>query len=286
VPVQAVRCSPEAARAVLRDRAASRRFGIEERHMNSVSVPGTAGAMVHAVSATRGRHFFVVLAVLMALIVFVGFAPTFYLRALFGAPALSSLLVLHGIVFSAWLGLLIAQTLLIRAAQIRIHRVLGIAGALLAIAMVLLGAKVAFVGAAQGTLGARSGVPPLEFLIVPLGQVVLFAALMAGAIALRRRPAAHKRLVIVATIQLVAPAAVRAADVLFHIATPLSGLVVLGMLLAACIGFDLVTRGRVHPVLAVVGPLTLLSFPLRIAFSHTAAWHAAAQWLVHGGAGT
>ena len=77
----------------------------------------------------------------------------------------------------------------------------------------------------------------------------------------------------------------RAADVVFHVATPLSGLVVLGVLLAACIGNDLLTRGRVHPVFAIVGPLTLLSFPLRIAFSHTAGWYAAAQWLVSAGAG-
>ena len=254
--------------------------------MSSVPVASTPRGIVCADSATfAGRHFFIGLAVLLALIVFIGFAPTFYLRALFGAPELSSLLVLHGIVFSMWIVLLIAQTLLIRAAQVRVHRALGVAGALLAVAMVLLGAKVALVAAAQGTIGARFNAPPLEFLIVPLGQVVLFAALIAVAIALRRRPAVHKRLMILATIQLIAPAAVRAADVVFHVATPLSGLVVLGVLLAACIGHDLLTRGRVHPVFAIVGPVTLLSFPLRIAFSHTAAWHAAAQWLVHVGAG-
>ena len=254
--------------------------------MNSVPATSTARGVIHAERATfAGRHFFIGLAALLALIVFVGFAPTFYLRPILGGAELSSLLTLHGLVFSAWIVLLVAQTLLIRAARVRVHRGLGVAGALLAVAMVLLGAKVAFVAAAQGTIGARFNAPPLEFLIVPLGQVVLFAALIAAAIALRRRPAAHKRLVILATIQLIAPAAVRAADVVFHVATPLSGLVVLGVLLAACIGNDFLTRGRVHPVFAIVGPLTLLSFPLRIAFSHTAGWHAAAQWLVSAGAG-
>jgi hypothetical protein len=33
-------------------------------------------------------------------------------------------------------------------------------------------------------------------------------------------------------------------------------------------------------VFGIVGPMTVLSFPARIAFSHTAAWHAAAAWLV------
>jgi hypothetical protein len=254
--------------------------------MNSVDIASTRAGIAQRANATRGgRYFFLALAALLALIVFVGFAPTFYLREVFSAPELPALLVVHGILFSAWIVLLLTQTLLIRGAQVHVHRVLGIAGALLAILMVLLGAKVALEAAAQGTLGARFHVPPLEFLIVPLGQIIIFGALTAGAIALRRRPAAHKRLVILATINLIAPAIVRAADVLLHTATPLSALVMIGVLLAACIGFDVFTRGRVHPVFAIVGPLTLLSFPLRIAFSHTAAWLAAAEWLTRVGAG-
>jgi hypothetical protein len=237
-------------------------------------------SVVDPVGERAGRWFFLVMFAIAALIVFVGFAPTFYLGPLFAAPALSTLLVVHGIASSAWIALLLTQTLLIRSARISTHRTLGVVGALLAAAMVALGASVAVQGAAQGTLGARFHEPPLEFLIIPLGQILIFGALVAAAIALRRRPAAHKRLMVIATINLIAPAAVRAADNLFHIATPASALAVVIAGVAACIVYDIRTRGRVHPVSGIIGPLTLLSFPLRLAFSHTEAWQSAAAWLV------
>lgn len=237
-------------------------------------------SVVDPAGVRAGRWFFLVIFAIAALIVFVGFAPTFYLGALYRAPALSKLLVAHGIASSVWIVLLLAQTVLIRTARISLHRTLGVLGALLATAMVALGASVAVQAAAQGTLGARFHQPPQEFLIIPLGQILIFGALVAAAIALRHRPAAHKRLMVIATINLIAPAVVRAADSLFHIANPASALSVVIAGVTACIIYDIRTRGRVHPVSGIVGPLTLLSFPLRLAFSHSDAWHSTAGWLV------
>jgi len=234
---------------------------------------------VDPAGARAGRYFFLVMFALAALIVFVGFAPTFYLRSVFAGPALSPLMLVHGIVFSAWIVLILAQTLLIRSARWRTHRTLGVVGAGIAAAMVALGVSVALQAAAQGTLGVRFHQEPLEFLVIPLGQILIFGGLVAAAIALRRRPATHKRLMVIATLNLIAPAVVRAADKLFHIANPAVALVVLGAGVTTCILYDIRTRGRVHPVFGVVGPLTLLSFPLRLALSHTAAWHATAEWL-------
>lgn len=237
-------------------------------------------SVVDPVGVRAGRWFFLVMFAIAALIVFVGFAPTFYLGALYQAPPLSKLLVAHGIASSVWIALLLAQTVLIRTARISLHRALGVLGALLATAMIALGADVALQAAAQGTLGARFHQPPLEFLIIPLGQILIFGALVAAAIALRHRPAAHKRLMVIATINLIAPAVVRAADNLFHIASPASALTVVIAGVTACIVYDIRTRGRVHPVSGIVGPITLLSFPLRLAFSHTDAWHSTSEWLV------
>lgn len=238
-------------------------------------------SVVDPVGANARRSFFIVLSACSALVVFVGFAPTFYLRSLAAAPPpLSALLVAHGVASSVWIALLLAQTWLIRNRQVRWHRTLGMFGALLAAVMVALGVSVALQAAAQGTLGVHFHQQPLEFLVVPLGQILIFGALVAAAIALRRRPEAHKRLMVIATLNLIAPAAVRAANTLFDVANPKSALVVLVIGVAACIVYDIRTRGRVHPVFGVAGPLTLLSFPLRLAVSHTAAWHAAAEWLV------
>lgn len=238
-------------------------------------------SVVDPVGAPARRSFFIAMSACAAVVAFAGFAPTFYLRGLgAAAPPLSTLLVAHGLASSAWIALLLVQSLLIRNGQVGWHRTLGVGGALLAAVMVALGVSVALQAAAQGTLGLRFHQQPLEFLIVPLGQILIFGALVAAAIAVRRRPDAHRRLMVIATINLIAPAAARAADNLFHVANPKLALVVTVAGVAACIVHDIRTRRRIHPVFGVVGPMTLLSFPLRIAFSHTAAWHAAAVWLV------
>jgi hypothetical protein len=63
------------------------------------------------------------------LVVFVGFAPSFYLRGYFQSPPLPTLWVMHGVAFSTWMVLVLTQSLLVRAGQVQVHRRLGIAGA-------------------------------------------------------------------------------------------------------------------------------------------------------------
>ncbi len=237
---------------------------------------------MNAVVSTSGRHFYIGVIAFAALVVFVGFAPSFYLRGFFHEPAISSLLVAHGTVASAWIVLLLTQSLLVRTGNADVHRRLGMFGAVLAAVMVVLGVWTALVAAANGTIGNHVHAPPLEFLIVPLGQILIFGVLTGVAIALRRRPEVHRRLMIVATIHLTAPAVVRAAQAMFGVASPLPALAVVIALVIVCIVHDAITRGRVHPVFAVVAPMTILSFPARIAFSHTATWHSIAGWLVQG----
>lgn len=251
--------------------------------MSSVETSTLPAAMRSRARGTALQsYFFLGIIALAALIVFAGFAPTFYLRGIFHGPALSPLVELHGVVFSSWIGLLLTQSLLIRTGNVRLHRRLGIAGALLAVAMVVIGVWTALVAAAHGTIGSLVHAPALEFLIVPLGQVLIFGALTTAAILLRRHPDAHRRFMIVATIHLIPPALMRAAVNLLHTSSPVAALIVVAVLVGACIAYDAITRGRVHPVFAVVAPLTVLSFPLRIVASHTPAWHAIAAWLVRG----
>jgi hypothetical protein len=248
--------------------------------MNATNIDATS--VIVNRRARAAPYFYAGVIAVAAVIVFVGFAPTFYLRSYFHGPTLPTLFVVHGVAFSAWMGLILTQSLLVRTGRVQIRRRLGIAGVLLAAAMVALGVQIARVAAAQGTIGLLAHAPPLEFLIIPLGQVVIFGLLVASAILLRHRPEAHRRLMIVATLQLTAPAIVRASINLVHIASPIVAAAVMTLLVLACIVYDKRTRGRVHPVFAVIAPLTILSFPLRILISHTQAWQSIAEWLVRG----
>ena len=86
------------------------------------------------------RRFFTGLAVAVALTVFAGFAPTYYLKGLYGTPVLSPFLHFHGMLFTSWILLFVAQTTLVAAKRTDLHRRLGIVGALLAVAMLVVGA--------------------------------------------------------------------------------------------------------------------------------------------------
>src|SRR5262245_40225988 len=84
--------------------------------------------------ARRDRIFYTGVSLAFLVTAFVGFAPTYFLKAAFHTPVLPPLLHVHGLVCTAWLVLLFAQTGLVAARQVRLHMKLGMAGALVAAA--------------------------------------------------------------------------------------------------------------------------------------------------------
>ena len=117
------------------------------------------------------------MAVAALLTVFTGFAPSYYLGAFFEARPLSTLVHLHGILFTSWILLFLTQTSLIAARRTDLHRRLGVAGGVLAVLMLVVGYLTAVEAARRGVT-PPGGPPPLVFLSVPLGTLVVFAILV------------------------------------------------------------------------------------------------------------
>src|SRR5258708_4872311 len=130
---------------------------------------------------------------LPAAIVFAGFARTFFLNGFFAKLHLPSLFILHGVVFSSWLVLLVTQSALVSAKQIRIHQKLGYASIAIVASMFTLG-WIMSVQAAQRGFTPPGGPPPLSFLAFQILGLVLFTALVTAGFLLRNRPETHKRL--------------------------------------------------------------------------------------------
>ena len=63
----------------------------------------------------RRRRFYTGMALAIALTVFAGFAPTYYLRPWFQSTPLGGLVHLHGLVFTGWVLLFLVQSTLIAA---------------------------------------------------------------------------------------------------------------------------------------------------------------------------
>src|SRR5689334_4857156 len=93
------------------------------------------------------RMFYTSMAVVIAIVIFVGFSRTFYLRPYFHPESLIPLLILHGVVFSSWIILFITQTSLVAARRTKTHMRLGVFGGVIASLMIIIGTITAIVRA-------------------------------------------------------------------------------------------------------------------------------------------
>jgi hypothetical protein len=232
-----------------------------------------------AVTGKRRDHiFYLALAIVAAAIVFVGFVRTYYLRDLFGGPPLPPLVHLHGALFTAWLVLLLSQITLVAARRTHIHRRLGVAGVALAAFMIVVGTITAIHAARRGVT-PPGGPPPLVFLVIPLGDLLMFSILVAAGFYYRRQSETHKRLMLLATIAILAPAIARLPFAFILANGPLAFFGLTDLVLLACIFYDIVSRRGLHPAYLWGGLLLVTSQPLRLAVGSTQAWLAFANSL-------
>lgn len=215
-------------------------FPGDDESQQRATRPGT-GAQSH-----RARWFFVATAALLAVLVAVGFAPSFYLRRITHASSASlpGYIVLHGIALSSWYLLFVTQAWLVATRRTTIHRMLGIAGAVLAVVVFTLSLTVVLRAPARA-IAAGASVGQVSLIVIgDIAILVLFAVLVALGIRNRRRRDVHGRLMALASISIVAPAIARWPGA--EAALPLSVVVPQLAFFGALAAYDLATRGRIH----------------------------------------
>lgn len=156
------------------------------------------------------RKFYSRMALFLVFLVFLGFAPSFYLKGIVPPyprpnPTLPPTVILHGTVFTLWMALIVAQTQLISARKHEVHMRLGKLGMLFAILMI----PVMYLTAVWQV--ARANQPPftdpLTWTIVPLAVIFPFAILVWSGWQKRRDAPWHKRLMLcAATLVVMGPA--------------------------------------------------------------------------------
>lgn len=240
-----------------------------------MSVESLQGTRPRAGSRQASR-FYPAAALIALLVVLFGFAPSFYLKFLFHKPPpLTALLVVHGVVMTAWFALFVVQAQLAASRNLQLHRRLGAGGVVLAAAVLLLGTTVAINGA---RLGHSPGPPPLVFLAVPLTDMVVFAILAGSALRLRRNTEAHKRLMLLAFIGLLTAAIARMPMIGNNIIAAFGSTVLFA---GACVAWDTWRHRRLHPAFGWGFALLALSWPLRLWMAGTGGWQAVARWLTN-----
>jgi hypothetical protein len=205
-----------------------------------------------------------------------GFAKTYFMAGMVRAPLPNELIHIHGAVFTLWMVLLVVQEAFIAGRKIQWHMQLGLAGFGLAVAMVVLGLLAATDALRRGS--APLGLDAKTFYIVPLSAISMFAVLVYLAWRARRRPSEHKRLILIATVD-IAGAAIGRWPVHFLQANPKAqNLVTLAFLLAVVI-YDLISQRKVLRTTIWASLLVMVVQMVRVPLGFTPAWHAFATFM-------
>lgn len=223
-----------------------------------------------APSRTRAARskIYVGVALLITAIVFTGFSRSFYGTVVAGV-AHPWIIHVHAAVYVGWLALLIMQSVLAARGQIALHRRVGNFGIAYGVLVLVLGLIVSVVVPA---IHVRAGEWTMDraaqFLITPLGDMVLFGGFFAAAIAFRRRADFHKRFIVLAAVAVMFAAVGRIPftdDLLTKRLIWFAPVIV-------TMAHDLFTRRRIHPAY-LIGIAAMAVGLLRIPFGRTDLWH-------------
>ena len=232
--------------------------------------------------ARHDRVFFTTMSIVATLVVFAGFAPSFFLAAMNpSARNLAPIYHIHGAMFTLWMLFYVNQNLLIARGKRATHIRLGKFGFVLGCAMIVMAFTVTIYTGKHGFGGPLANLPDkLQALAVPFFDMFVFAPLFFAALYYRKSsPDAHKRLMMLATVGGLLGAAIGRAPL--FIGELDRQLYLYLVLIFAGPVYDLFSRRRIHPSYYFgLVPCLLLLTDMRLRIGASEPWHRFATWLV------
>jgi len=225
--------------------------------------------------------YFTRAAVVAILLVFAGFARTYYLKTFFGTPVLPPLLHLHGFVLTLWFVLFLVQVRLVAARRIDLHRLLGICGVVLAAFIVLISSAVAIQATRRDFLADPRSNAALSFLaFLLLGELLPFVGFLVAALLFRRRSDYHKRFMLLASCSFLGAAIIRLPFHFIQAAGLWSSIAMVETVAVTFILLDTARNRRLHPAFLWGGLLFVSVLPALVFLSRTQLWIDIARRLV------
>ena len=240
--------------------------------MATLSQTAPAGAM-KAFGGSRGlvdKYFYFAMALLFPVIVFWGFSRTIDQKLLHPAIKPPVILWFHSVVFSSWIVFFLFQSVLVRTRNVKWHRFLGWFGAALGATMVPLGVATA-IGMSRFDANQLHQAGVESFLIIPLFGITAFGTLVALAIAWRKNPELHRRMLFVATCTLLDAAFDRFDFIFDHDL----GFFCLDLIIGLGMVRDLIVNRHIHR-----SYLITLSLLVALQILSLYVWHSEAAWWV------
>jgi hypothetical protein len=234
--------------------------------------PQTHRRNVGTPRGVRRRPFYIGVSLLMGLIAIVGFWPTYFGPLVLGTISQPILIHLHATVFTGWLVLFLTQVVLAARGRVAWHVRLGRVGIGYGVLVVIVGL---LTGISRSAHRFQLGLGGEHLLFVAIADMTVFSSFFGAAIAFRRRPQAHKRLMMVAATMLLVAAASRMA--FLPLLSMRQAVWVSPILLA--MAYDLRTQRVVHPVYLIgLGAFVVRALSPGI-IAETDTWSSVAHWL-------
>jgi hypothetical protein len=193
--------------------------------MATMSATAAAVARTDRMERERAeRVFYLIAALVMMAAVAIGFRH-FYTHGQNqeGGPITQQivpLVILHGVLMSAWIVLFIVQSALIVRGNFKLHMTLGVSGVVLAGLIVALGTATGILSIHFAPIAAFGPWGPRRFLHVPLTSLYGFAVLVGIGLINRKKAAIHRPMMLLGTLSAVGAGIARIPQ----ITGPLAGL--------------------------------------------------------------
>lgn len=252
--------------------------------MTSIATTGLGGANGFAPRHPADRTFLLVMTILMWGGIVTGFGSDIVHHVQTHEAAYPLIVHVHAVAFVGWMGFFTVQMAAVRLGRSDLHRRLGLFGLGLAVVMAFLGPATAIVVDAAQYLKDRQ---PPAFLAVQFTDIVAFVVLLGAGFVWRASSAAHKRLMLLATLYITDAGFARALGGPVHAAlgesfvADLMGLYLGNDLLILGFGaYDLATRRRLHPAYVAGVGFTLAIQLTAEGLLHSPAWAAFSMHLI------
>ena len=207
-----------------------------------------------------------------------GFSTTYFIPIARGTFAGPSIAHVHGLLFMTWIAAMLVQPMLVRQKKSGLHRKLGLIALPLAGAMAVSGLAVGTFAVGRD-LAAGVGDFAYSQLIGVAAAMIIFLAYVSIALAARKKPDWHKRMMLLATIAILWPAWFRFRHLLPFVPRPdiILGVVVSDSLVLVAMVRDRLKFGRIHPAYLIFGSLLIAEHVFEILLFDTPIWRAAAS---------
>lgn len=208
----------------------------------------------------------------------IGFSTTYFIPVAGGTFAGPVVAHIHGLLFIIWIAMMLSQSMLVRQGKSGLHRTLGQVALPLAVAMAASGLGVGTFAVSRD-LAARAGDFAYSQLVGVVAAMAIFVIYVSIALAARRKPDWHKRMMLLATVAVLWPAWFRFRHLLPFVPHPdiVLGVVVSDSLVVVAMMRDRLKFGQIHPAYLIFGLLLIGEHVGEALFFDTPIWRTAAK---------